>query len=166
MSDSGINTTHSTPLIKRLESLTSLLVFPILFSVLISLKVEKRKFVPVFFPDGFLITAELAVTDEERELGLMFRAQIHPDQGMLFVFEQEGYHSFWMKNMKFPLDLLWLDRGKRIIHMESHVPPCQEIPCPSYSPDLPALYVLELKAGSIEEHGLKIYDRLEFILPL
>lgn len=143
-----------------------LLVFPALFFMLISPRVEKRKFVPIFFPDGSSITAELAITDEERQLGLMFRAQIYPDQGMLFVFKQEGYHSFWMKNMNFPLDFLWLDREKRIIHMESHVPPCQEIPCPSYSPLLPALYVLELKAGSIEERGLKIHDRLEFILLL
>jgi len=125
----------------------------------------EKKYVQVFFPDDFSVTAELAVTDEERQLGLMFRTEIYPDQGMLFIFEEEGYHSFWMKNMNFPLDILWLDKDKRIIHLESQVPPCQKTPCPSYAPLLPTLYVLELKAGSIEKKGLKLYDRLDFILP-
>lgn len=111
------------------------------------------------------VTAELAVTDEERQLGLMFRTEIYPDQGMLFIFEEEGYHSFWMKNMNFALDILWLDKDKKVIHLESHVPPCQKTPCPSYAPLLPAFYVLELKAGSIEKKGLELYDRLDFILP-
>ena len=126
---------------------------------------EEKRFVKVFFPDGFSVTAELAVTVEERQLGLMFRAEIYPDQGMLFLFEEEGYHSFWMKNVNFPLDIIWLDKEKRIVHLESHLPPCQKIPCPSYGPLLPALYVLELKTGSVEKRGLKLYDKLEFILP-
>lgn len=150
---------------KKLKSLFFLLVFPTLLLIFISAMWGEKKFVQVFFPDGFSVTAELAVTDEERQLGLMFRTEIYPDQGMLFIFEEEGYHSFWMKNMNFPLDILWLDKDKRIIHLESHVPPCQKTLCPSYAPLLPALYVLELKAGSIEKKGLKLYDRLDFILP-
>ncbi len=126
---------------------------------------EEGRFIRVFFPNGFSVVAELAVTDEERELGLMFRKEIFPDQGMLFIFEEQGYHSLWMKNMNFPLDILWLDEGKRIIHMECDVPPCKQSPCPSYSPQLPAAYVLELKAGSVKTNGLRLYDRLEFILP-
>jgi uncharacterized membrane protein (UPF0127 family) len=150
---------------KELKPLFFLLVFPALFLIFISAMPGEKKFVQVYFPDGFSVTAELAITDEERQLGLMFRTEIYQDQGMLFIFEEEGYHSFWMKNMNFPLDILWLDKDKRIIHLESCVPPCQRTPCPSYAPLLPALYVLELKAGSIEKKGLKLYDRLDFILP-
>jgi uncharacterized membrane protein (UPF0127 family) len=118
----------------------------------------------MFLPDGFAITAELAVTVEERQLGLMHRKKIDPDQGMLLVFEQANYYSIWMKNMKIPLDILWLDREKRIVHIEKNVPPCEEEPCPSYSSRFPALYVLEIKAGSVDEHRLKMYDRIEFVL--
>ena len=125
----------------------------------------KKTFVKVFFPSDFSITAELAVTDEERQLGLMFRENIHSDQGMLFIFEEEGVHSFWMKNMKFSIDILWLDREKRIVHFECHVPPCKGLICPSYASKVPAMYVLELKAGSVAENQLRLNDRLEFILP-
>jgi uncharacterized membrane protein (UPF0127 family) len=126
---------------------------------------SQKKFVKVFFPNGFSLTAELAVTDEERQLGLMFRDEINWDQGMLFVFEEEGIRSFWMKNMRISLDFLWLNKEKRIIHIETHVPPCKKEPCPSYSPRVPAMYVLELKAGSVEKNQLKLYDKIEFILP-
>ena len=125
-----------------------------------------KKFVPVFLPNGVEITAELVNTEADRQRGLMFREGINPDQGMLFVFEKEDIHAFWMKNMKFPIDILWLDKNKRIVHIEKNVPPCSEEPCPSYPPGLPAVYVLELKAGSVQGHGLKIYDRIDFIIPL
>ncbi len=124
-----------------------------------------KEFVKVFLPDGMAVTAELAVTDEERQLGLMHREKIEPDQAMLFIFEEKGQHSFWMRNMKFPLDILWLDAEKRIVHIGRNIPPCPRLPCPSYSPEIPALYVLELKAGSADAHQLKMFDRLEFVLP-
>lgn len=141
------------------------IVFPCLafFLVLLSLEAKKEKFVKIFLPNGVSITAELAVSDEERQIGLMFRDKLNPDQGMLFVFKDESFQSFWMKNMKFPLDILWLDREKRIVHIESHVPPCKNQPCVSYSSRIPAIYVLEIKAGSVDKNQLKLYDRLEFI---
>jgi uncharacterized membrane protein (UPF0127 family) len=84
---------------------------------------------------------------------------------MLFVFEEEGQHHFWMKNTKIHLDMIWLDSGRRIIHIEWLVPPCVADPCPSYGPDLPARFVLELKGGEAEVRGLRVGDRLEFVLP-
>jgi uncharacterized membrane protein (UPF0127 family) len=125
---------------------------------------EKDRFVRVFFPDGSSIMAELARTDEERARGLMFRERIRPDEGMLFVFEEEGLHSFWMKNTLVPLDILWLGRDRRIIHIAADVPPCKSDPCPTYGPDIPASFVLELKAGEARARGLKPGDRLEFVL--
>ncbi|MGB7295950.1 MAG: DUF192 domain-containing protein [Candidatus Aminicenantales bacterium] len=125
----------------------------------------KDKFIKVFFPDGFSVTAELAVTVEARARGLMFREEIQEDQAMLFLFEDEDIHSFWMKNMRFSIDILWLDRERRIVHLEASVPPCLREPCPSYAPGAPAAYVLELRSGSAEKHGLSESDRLEFILP-
>ena len=125
---------------------------------------EKDRFVKVFFPDGGSIMAELAVTDAERARGLMFRERILPDQGMLFVFEEEGIYPFWMKNTLIPLDILWLGRDRRIVHIAADVPPCEADPCPTYDPDIPASYVLELKAGEARARGLKPGDRLEFVL--
>jgi uncharacterized membrane protein (UPF0127 family) len=84
---------------------------------------------------------------------------------MLFLFEEEGIQSFWMKNMRFSIDILWLDRQRRIVHIEPDVPPCTADPCPSYTPRAAAMYVLELKNGSVKRHNLKLYDRLDFILP-
>jgi uncharacterized membrane protein (UPF0127 family) len=125
----------------------------------------KARYVKVFFPNGKAVTAELAVSEDERARGLMFREKILPDQGMLFVFEAPGFHSFWMKNTLIPLDMIWLDAEKRVVHIAADVPPCRADPCPSYGPDAPASYVLELKAGVAKENGIKPNDRLQFVLP-
>ena len=136
-----------------------------LFFIFTNSSLPLDKFVQIFLPNGKNITAELTMTDEERARGLMFRERVDDDQGMLFVFEDEGFYSFWMKNMKFPIDILWLDKEKRIVHIEHCVPPCRREPCLSYEPDIPSLYVLELKAGSVEKNTLKLYDKIDFILP-
>lgn len=115
----------------------------------------EKKFTKVFLPNGKIITAELAVTDEERARGLMFRKEIPEDYGMLFIFEIEEKHGFWMKNTLIPLDILWLDSKKRIVHIEENVPPCKKEPCPVYYPSKPGLYVLELKGGKSKREDLK-----------
>lgn len=125
---------------------------------------SKVTHIRIFLPDGESIIADLVKTEEERAKGLMFRNTLNDDQGMLFVFEEEGLYSFWMKNMNIAIDILWLDRQKRIVHLEHNVPPCKKEPCPTYAPLVPAKYVLELKAGSIEARKLKMFDRIEFIL--
>jgi len=125
----------------------------------------RDRFIKVFFPGGRSVTAELAVTDEERARGLMFRDKVLPEQGMLFVFEEEDLHSFWMKNTLVSLDMLWLGRDRRIIHIARNVPPCAAEPCPTYGPETPTLFVLELRAGQADVLGLKLQDRLEFVLP-
>jgi uncharacterized membrane protein (UPF0127 family) len=136
----------------------------VFFLVLSWLECGKKKFVKVFLPNGCYITAELAISDEERQLGLMFREKLNSDQGMLFVFEDEDFHFFWMKNMKLSIDILWLDKEKRIVHIESNVPPCRKSPCDTYASKIPAMYVLEMQAGLTAKNKLKLYDRLEFIL--
>jgi len=150
--------------LKAPHSLPVLLLFVVLSLIFISVEGSKKNYVRIFFPNGFSVTAELAETDEERALGLMFRQEINQDQGMLFIFKEEGIYPFWMKNMKFSIDILWLDKEKRIIHIEENVPPCSKEPCPTYSHQLPAAYVLELKAGSVAKNQLKLLDKLEFIL--
>ena len=123
------------------------------------------RFIKVYLPGGGSVTAELALTDAQRARGLMNRTTLLPDQGMLFVFDRDGVHSFWMKNTLVALDMLWLDRDRRIIHIERQVPPCPGDPCPSYGPGRPSRYVLELKGGQAAAFGLNLQDRLDFQLP-
>jgi len=149
---------------RKIKSFSS--YFMITLLVFCHLVFPSEKFIPIFLPEGQVVYAELAVTDQERQRGLMFREGLNPDQGMLFVFEREAIHSFWMKNMKFCIDIIWLDKDKRIVHIEKNVPPCKNEDCPSYTPAALSKYVLEIKGGFSEKYELNLYDRVEFILDL
>lgn len=147
------------------RSLTLVLLSLMAISSLYCQASHKDRFIKVYLPNGKEITVELAVNPEERERGLMFREELEPDQGMLFVFEEEDLYSFWMKNTLIPLDIIWLNSHLQIVHIEKNVPPCPREPCPGYLPRYPALYVLELKAGQAEANDLKLYERISFVLP-
>jgi hypothetical protein len=105
---------------------------------------------------------ELSITNEEQMLGLMFRKSLDINRGMLFVFKEEGGHSFWMKNTLIPLDIIWINRNKEVVFISVNTQPCKEDPCPSVKPSKKAKYVLEINAGISKEIGLKVGDRLEF----
>lgn len=92
----------------------------------------------------------------------MYRPSLGDDRGMLFLFPQEARHSFWMKNTMIPLDIVWIDESRAVVHIETGVPPCESDPCPSYSPGAPALYVLELAAGQAAARSLRIGDVLKY----
>ena len=105
--------------------------------------------------------ATLADTPEKRSLGLMFRKRLPPDEGMLFVFEEERRHSFWMKNMNFSLDIIWIDRDKRIVDIKAGLKPCSGH-CQSYVPAQESVYVLEVNSGFADRHQVKIGQRVIF----
>jgi uncharacterized membrane protein (UPF0127 family) len=113
-------------------------------------------------PDGSKITLELAVTNEEIAQGLMFRPSLPEDRGMLFLFQQDRFPSFWMKNTIIPLDLVFLDRTGRVVDVIEDARPCAADPCPQYIPNAPARAVLELTVGSVQRHALKPDDQLQF----
>lgn len=77
---------------------------------------------------------------------------------MLFLFEQSGRHSFWMKNTTIPLDILWLDQSGRIVSIAHSVPPCKVDPCPSYPFATDARAVVEVLSGFVNQHGVKVAD--------
>ena len=122
-------------------------------------------FIPLTLPNGKVLRVELAVTDQERALGLMYRRSLPDDYGMLFVFDRVDYHSFWMKNTYLPLDLVWIGPDRRIVEIQQGVPPCKTSQCPSYFPKVPALFVLELPSGKASFYRLKAGDPLGFLLP-
>lgn len=104
------------------------------------------------------VNAETAQTPQERAQGLMHRRRLEADRGMLFIFEQEDRHTFWMRNMRFSLDFIWLDRDNRVVDIHTDIPPCREEICPVIAPARPAARVLEVNAGSVERSGVRIGD--------
>jgi hypothetical protein len=123
---------------------------------------EQARTVFVELPSGTKISAEVADTLSRRMLGLMFRDGLSLNHGMLFIFDNQDYHGIWMKNCRFPLDILWLNQDRRVIHLEENVPPCQNDPCHIYRPLQKALYVLELNAGSIAKEKMRLGEQLKF----
>lgn len=117
----------------------------------------------VIFPDGYVVSVEIANDDELRAQGLMFRDHLNPGTGMLFFFPAAGEYPFWMKNTRIPLDMVWIDANKRVAHVKISVPPCKVDDCPSYPPNAQAQYVLEVAGGVAQQHGLKAGDQLQFL---
>jgi uncharacterized protein len=113
-----------------------------------------------FKKNCFLV--DLALTEKERMTGLMFKENLEREKGMLFIFENENDHSFWMKNVLIPLDIIWLDQNKKVIYLAENCQPCLDPHCPSIKPNGRAKYVLEIKGGISQEIGLSVGERLEF----
>lgn len=82
-------------------------------------------------------------------------------EGMLFVFSSPGLHYFWMKDMTFPLDIIWFDADKKIVHIEKGLSP-NTYP-KSYFSSEPSLYTLEVNSGFSDKFGLKIGDHFSFV---
>ncbi len=103
----------------------------------------------------------LVKTPEEREMGLSGRTNLPANTGMLFVFETPRTYGFWMKDMLFSIDMIWLSADKHIIYIEKNVKP-ETFP-KAFSPKDPALYVLEVKAGFSDKNNIKVGDTIKFL---
>ena len=104
---------------------------------------------------------EIVKTLEERNKGLMFKKNLAPDEGMLFVFDKEGYYSFWMKDMNFPIDIIWIGEDLKIVYIEKNVSP-DSYPTTFISKEN-ARYVLEVISGFSEKNNLKEGDLVRFL---
>jgi uncharacterized membrane protein (UPF0127 family) len=109
---------------------------------------------------GRSFSVEIADTQEEQALGLMFRDSMPADEGMLFIFPNEAPRSFWMKNTRIPLDIMYFDKELKMVSISANTPPCRVSRCPSYPSTGPAMYVLELNAGKALELGVGPGDQL------
>ena len=114
-----------------------------------------------------LFPVDLALTPEQRSQGLSGREVMAAETGMLFIFENEGTFSFWMKEMHFPLDIVWIGADCAVVDVTLGAPPPEEgqalADLPRFSPSSPALYVLELNAGEFAEQGIDPGDLVEFV---
>ena len=102
---------------------------------------------------------EIAKTEYETQTGLMYRASMKKNQGMLFVFPTIGERSFFMKNTRIPLDLIFLDHNKTIVSFQENATPLNENSLPS---NALAQFVLEINAGLAQEWLLEVGDRMEY----
>jgi hypothetical protein len=100
---------------------------------------------PQVCSDDRCFNVEIADEPDELQEGLM-HTTIDDDEGMLFVFEEPGRYSFWMKNTTMALDIVWLDRDGTVIDIVRGAPPC-DTDCKSYTPRRAASYVLETAGG-------------------
>ncbi len=111
---------------------------------------------------GTEIQIEIADTSASRAQGLSGTTVLGPDEGMLFVFDSDGLHSFWMKDMLIPIDIIWTDAAGLVVHIEHSLSP--DTYPQTFTPPLPTRYVLEVPAGFATEHGIEVGSKLEFSL--
>jgi uncharacterized protein len=104
-------------------------------------------------------TVELAITDAERQHGLMFREHLDDDTGMLFLFERQQPLSFWMKNTHIPLDMIFIDESGVVAGIVENAEPMTTV---SRKVDKPSRYVLEVNAGISRKLGLAAGERVHF----
>jgi uncharacterized protein len=108
-------------------------------------------------------TVEIAETPETWERGLMERASLDPNAGMLFIFPDISPRAFWMMNTLIPLDMLFIDATRRVINIQENALPCAAPRrCPTYNSTAPAKYVLEIPGGRARALGLQAGDQVHF----
>lgn len=117
--------------------------------------------------NGHRWQVEVVSDSWSRAKGLSGRDNLPTNKGMLFIFDESAQHSFWMKGMKFPLDIVWINNN-RVVDITYNAQPLSLIPPPSsltamiLQPAQPAKMILEINAGSATRAGLKIGNQVRF----
>ena len=133
-------------------------------AILISLwsygKWVPKRLAPVRTPQVVLnkqvIDVTVATSEADRERGLGGRDGLGANEGMLFVFPEDSYEKFWMKDMRFSIDMLWLSATGTVVYIAPNVSP--DTYPQTFAPTSPARFVLELPAQFAKEHGIKVGD--------
>lgn len=123
-----------------------------------SLLAKNAKYIQIA---GQNLKVELAVTPQAQEKGLSGRENLQENIGMLFIFEKPDKYSFWMKDMKFPLDIIWFNEDLKVVYLKKDAQP-SSYPT-AFSPNLNAKYVLEVMAGFSEKNNLEEGDSVRFL---
>jgi uncharacterized membrane protein (UPF0127 family) len=119
----------------------------------------------VGLPNGKTIHAEVLFRRDDVMRGMMFRTSLPENRGLLFIHARPGRHSYWMHNVKVPLDIIWLNKEREIVEIVPAVPPCPEsdpVKCPQYGGNAESRFVLELGSGMAARHGLALGQTLDF----
>ena len=129
-----------------------------------STKVEDLLSTELTLPNRQKISAQTMLAREDMMHGMMFRDQLAPDRGLLFIHASAGNYPYWMFQVKVPLDIIWLDSSHRIVEISADTPPCktQASQCANYGGSQQSQYVLELAGGMARKYGLKAGDEILF----
>ena len=114
--------------------------------------------VPVVQIGDAMLQVEIADTQEKKEKGLSDRESLQEDRGMLFLFEKPGRYGFWMKEMNFAIDIIWIDKNKSVIEITKNVDP-KTFPEVFY-PKEAVQYVIEIQAGFTELNEIQLGDKI------
>lgn len=126
----------------------------------LSAKKTTKKFdQPSMIIGGEVIKLEIADTEAKRKAGLMARKSMPDNAGMFFIFDEPSKPVFWMKDCYFPLDIIFI-RNSKIVHIYTSVPPCKIFPCELYPSVETVDSALEVKAGFVKKHKIKINDKI------
>ncbi len=109
---------------------------------------------------GQTINVDVATTQGEQEQGLSGRAKLNGNEGMLFVFDHPDHYNFWMKDMNFSIDMIWISADKKVIFIKEDARP-DSYPT-TFGPDQDAEYVLEVVSGFASKYNLKVGDNVSF----
>jgi hypothetical protein len=121
-----------------------------------------RHDVTLLMPHGAL-EVEVVDTKASRVLGLSGRPSMRDDEGMLFVFDEPGRYGFWMKDMLFPLDMVWINQNGVVVWIERNVTPESYKEKKTYINQSEASYVLEINAGQAEKFGLYMGSKIKIV---
>ena len=113
--------------------------------------------IPIYIKDRE-VWVEMAKTEEERAKGLMGRMSLGKNEGMIFIFEDEGYHGFWMKNTLVPLSIAFIDKEGKIVWITDMRP----LTLSTHQPPKPILYALEMNQGWFTTNRIKVGDVVRF----
>jgi uncharacterized membrane protein (UPF0127 family) len=106
---------------------------------------------------GLQLSADIPATRELMGKGLVVKNELKENESMLFVFEEHSRDSFWMKDMRFPIDIIWLDRIGKVVHIEENLMPCPLVfICPTYSPSTDSQFTLETVSGFAQRHNISL----------
>lgn len=104
----------------------------------------------------------LAITEQERKRGLMFVKELRDDEGMLFIFQEEAIHPFWMKNTLIPLDMIWINSSLDIVDI-FNASPCKDNEiCNNIIPNVSSLYTLEINSELSDKYNFSLGDKVVF----
>ena len=143
-------------------------VLTVLATILIAVRVVLPKFAGetileqkrILRVGNKIVMVEIVDSDDERGQGLSGRDALKNDQGMLFVFDEPGRPSFWMKDMNFPLDFIWIYEDA-VVEVRENVPAAIEGGVArTYEPTIPATMMLEVNSGWVKQYGIRVGDRV------
>ena len=147
---------------KKIFSFLIIIVFVLVFVFLLlnkkNIPINDIQYVKIA---GQTIKVDLALTPKTQEQGLSGRTELKENEGMLFVFNKPSQYSFWMKDMNFPIDIIWLGEDLRIVYIEKEAKP-ESYPN-AFTPDQKAKFVLEVMSGFSEKNNLKEGDIVKFL---